>query len=367
MRRPVFPAIVFLLTITGGGLLCVGVLFIPDDAVSPPPHVENLGELLSGEYTAEIDQFVETNHPFHDPAVNLVTAVRLALFREGSGPVVVDRAYRLFTEEEFEHHPEDRPELERRIEWIESIAQFLADDGVVLMVVLLPSKARVQQEFLADYRASLAQHWRYDAAYHALSESFGPSAIVVDPRATLAETSDSFFRTDTHWSSAGVFAVANQIAREFASTGGLPLQPETEYRVRRDRWAVRDGDLVQFLPLGFWRRFFPIKPDTVEYRVVEMVTRGNPGGLFDQPVIPVALVGTSFSAGDVWDFPGALQYVLQAEVLNVAEEGLGPFVPMQQYLGGDTYRDVPPSLVVWEIPERYLTLPDVTVPELPET
>jgi len=43
--------------------------------------------------------------------------------------------------------------------------------------------------------------------------------------------------------------------------------------------------------------------------------------------------------------------------MNVAEEGRGPFRPMQNYLDGDTISDVPPKIVIWEIPERYVTEP----------
>jgi alginate O-acetyltransferase complex protein AlgJ len=80
-------------------------------------------------------------------------------------------------------------------------------------------------------------------------------------------------------------------------------------------------------------------------------------GLFDEVTIPVTLVGTSYSAGRPWNFDGALKEVLGADVLNVAAEGQGPLVPMQRYLDSPRFADAPPALVIWEIPERYVVLP----------
>ncbi|MBA7714020.1 putative alginate O-acetylase AlgJ [subsurface metagenome] len=77
-------------------------------------------------------------------------------------------------------------------------------------------------------------------------------------------------------------------------------------------------------------------------------------GLFDKLQIPVALVGTSYSAGEAWNFDGALKAALEADVLNVAKEGQGPFVPMKKYLESPALDDPRPDVIIWEIPERHL-------------
>ena len=45
---------------------------------------------------------------------------------------------------------------------------------------------------------------------------------------------------------------------------------------------------------------------------------------------------------------------LKTDVLNAAEEGLGPFDTMKKYLDNEAFKSQPPELVIWEIPERYL-------------
>ena len=39
---------------------------------------------------------------------------------------------------------------------------------------------------------------------------------------------------------------------------------------------------------------------------------------------------------------------------NYARDGKGPFVPMLDYLDSADFKNAPPQLVIWELPERYL-------------
>ncbi len=77
-------------------------------------------------------------------------------------------------------------------------------------------------------------------------------------------------------------------------------------------------------------------------------------GLFGDAAIPVVLVGTSYSANAAFGFEAHLKVALQRDVLNLAEEGKGPFAPMKAFLDGDVLKNSPPKLVIWEMPIRYL-------------
>ncbi len=75
-------------------------------------------------------------------------------------------------------------------------------------------------------------------------------------------------------------------------------------------------------------------------------------------------MGTSYSADRRWNFDGALQESLDQEVLNLAQSGKGPFEPMLAYL------EHPPegpaaARLIWEIPERYLPVPDKSMQKPP--
>jgi alginate O-acetyltransferase complex protein AlgJ len=79
------------------------------------------------------------------------------------------------------------------------------------------------------------------------------------------------------------------------------------------------------------------------------------GGLFGDAEIPVTLVGTSYSLRG--NFHGYLEEALGASVLNAAKDGAGFLKSMTEYLGDDAYRDAPPRVIVWEVPERFLQAP----------
>ena len=82
----------------------------------------------------------------------------------------------------------------------------------------------------------------------------------------------------------------------------------------------------------------------------------------------MALIGTSYSAIEKWNFEGALKSALQADVLNLADEGQGPLEPMAKFLKDTDFSRTNIKLVVWEIPERFITTSygDVIFPDFIE-
>jgi alginate O-acetyltransferase complex protein AlgJ len=66
--------------------------------------------------------------------------------------------------------------------------------------------------------------------------------------------------------------------------------------------------------------------------------------------VPVALIGTSYSANPNWNFVGALQQALRSDVVNYAEDGHGPILPMLSYLQSDAFKNSPPQVLIWEFP-----------------
>jgi alginate O-acetyltransferase complex protein AlgJ len=205
---------------------------------------------------------------------------------------------------------------------------------------------------------------RYEAALRLIrdrgpEEATGDHVIeVVDPRAALRRARRSgtevFLRTDTHWSPEGARVVAEAVAEELTPTLARRGIPQTAFHTRAADSVSHRGDLLRFLPLGPFDKLLGPGPDVViRYETVPEEERGA-GGLLDDPAIPGALVGTSYSANELWNFRGALSAALDMDFLTVAAEGEGPFAPMMGYLEGETIADQPPELVVWEIPERYL-------------
>ncbi len=69
----------------------------------------------------------------------------------------------------------------------------------------------------------------------------------------------------------------------------------------------------------------------------------------------VALIGSSFSVNA--NFHGRLQEALQAPVGQFAESGGAFWGSARDYFRSEAFRETPPKLVVWEIPERVINQP----------
>ncbi len=359
LRRRDIPTLTLLVTMVFG-LVLTPVTALLDD-IRDDDASDSRGSAISGHLAGRFDDSLEELHPLRTPALRLITLLRYQLFREGTGEVVVGREGWLYTEEELRWDERDLQRVEKRLDWVAEAVD-VANDDARIVVLLLPSKARVHPEPLSRSAQSLAAHPRYEQALAAFRHRGIP---VVDGRPALE--GDRFFRRDTHWRPEGAVAAAEAVgelvAVSFPSRFVDTLATD-EYTLRWDQPTNLAGDLMNFVPLGAFASNVGLGPETYRPLRVEALG-GNALGLFDTPDIPVTLVGTSFSADPRWGFEDALRFVLSADVLNVAEEAAGPFVPMASYLSSDTIREIPPRLVVWEIPERYLTLPEVELPALP--
>ncbi|HKK47777.1 MAG TPA: hypothetical protein VJ932_01685 [Alkalispirochaeta sp.] len=318
------------------------------------------GEALQGGATARFDAEVEQAHPYRDAAVPVIAALRYGILRHGSPGVIVGREGWLFTDEELQHHPGDETRLRERLQYVKDVAAHLDHEfETPLVVVVVPSKARVAADFVPPYLEPAVAHDRTRWAVEALAEV---DITVVDAAAAL--TPQDFFLRDTHWRPRGARRVARAVDQAMPGFHGF----NERYELRRLAEQELEGDLLSFVPVGRWRGLLGLTKE--RFRPVEAVRVGTAsagGGLFDTPTIPITLVGTSYSADPRFGFEDALRATLQGDVLNVAEPAGGPFQPMETYLRGETITDVPPELVIWEIPERYLTLPSVDTPETPRS
>ena len=363
---------VFLLVLTAGVVLSAAAFA----RMERPPE----GSLRTGEWTSRFEGAFDRALPLYEPALHVWTAIRYSLFSEGGPGLVVGADDWLFTAEELETYPRDAERVEEAAAYITAVGRTLAEQDAALAVVLLPAKARVYEDMLPGYGLPQMVEDRYDRALTALRDTGDggagqgdggagqrrtPPVIVVDARAALRHArstgTEVFLRTDTHWTPEGAATVARSVAEEVSGLLERMRVPRTRFERSAAGTVAHRGDLLRFLPLGPFDRALGPAPDRLtRYETTTAATDSASivdsasGGLFDDPSIPVTLVGTSYSADELWDFRGAMAEALEADVLTVAAEGEGPFEPMEAYLRGETIIDQPPELVIWEIPERYL-------------
>lgn len=335
----------------------VGAWAVFDMAGSPKAEARatpsRASRLVRGDTTSAFIKAFDAAVPFREKAVALFASLRYDVFGEGYPGVLVGGDGWLFTTEELE------PALSSgngyldgpAVDALASARDELAERGIALVVALVPAKARVYADRLAGYALPDAIESRYGGALALLD---GLSIATIDLSAAFgAERAEGpgpelFQRADTHWTPAGAAVAARAIA---AGLGRLSVDlPAMRVEAASAPAAEREGDLMAYLPRrGTTRRPLPPPESLPGYDT--FVDSG--AGLFGAQEIPVALVGTSYSAEPAWHFDGFLKRELGTDVINLASSGEGPFKPMADAIAGGELERNGVRLVVWEMPERY--------------
>jgi alginate O-acetyltransferase complex protein AlgJ len=310
-------------------------------------------DVLRGDWAAGYASAYDQGVPVRPAASAAWTTGRYILFHEGEQGVLVGEDGWLFSTEEFITTGETDALLTQALGYVGSVRDALDARGIALVVALVPTKAEVYPEHRKRYPLPASLEGRYDAARKGLLAMGIPTPDLKAALLTAKTGKDVFLRTDTHWTAFGASAAAKALTRSVRPILDARGSSREDYVTQRGETSVRKGDLLSFIPMGALSDRLGPRPDTIDEEVTIGATEDDQG-LFDTLQIPVALVGTSYSAEGAWNFDGALRDEMEADVLKVAEQGHGPFVPMEKYLASPSIDDPRPEVVIWEIPERYL-------------
>jgi alginate O-acetyltransferase complex protein AlgJ len=326
-------------------------------AVRIAPGRASWSEVLTGRWADRVQELYEKALAVRPAAAAGWTLVQYLLFAEGPRGLIVGSDDWLFTAEEFSGGAAEMDSA-GVLRTVAEVRRELESRGVGLMIALVPAKARIYPEKLGRYSLPGSAAGRYDRARRALESLGVPVPDLAGPLSDGSRAAPMFLRTDTHWTPAGARVAAAALAADARDRLDHAGSPRATFVTREGQERTWKGDLLNFLPLGplgpIADRLSP-RPD----RVLEPETSADgsqDGDLFGSITVPVVLAGTSYSAGRLWNFEGALKTELEADVVNAAKAGQGPFRPMNDLLEGPTLGDVHADLVIWEIPERYLPL-----------
>lgn len=319
--------------------------------------------LLDGRFTKALESHYDDVFPIKRLGTNLWAALDYTLFDEGRPGVVLGRDQWLYSDEEFKPVADSERIEAGNLALITGVRDRLQAQGVQLVLAIVPAKARLYPEHFGARRPA-ALHGDLYQQFQARVEQAGIFAPdLLAPLQQAKTHGPVFLRTDTHWTPEGAEVVARQLSQAIARQH--PLTGEAKgFVTERQAPAPYTGDLTSFLPLDpLFSHWLPA-PDVLTQRSTQADGSAPAGSgddaLFASETIAVALVGTSYSANPHWNFLGALQQSLGRDVVNYAENGHGPLIPMLKYLQSEALRDNPPQLLVWEFPERYLPIePDL--------
>ena len=250
-----------------------------------------------------------------------------------------------------------RPGMQQRLPALAPVRDTLQQQGVQLVLAIIPAKARLYPEYIGEQTPASLHQDLYNQ-FHAKARQAGVFAPdLLGPLQAAKAQGQVFLRTDTHWTPMGADVVATHLAEAVARQDLLSGTPQLFVTDAKPA-APYKGDLTNFLPLDpLFSHLLP-SPDSLQARSTRPAQAQADSGdaLFADSEIPVALIGTSYSANPHWNFLGALQQALRSDVVNYAEDGHGPLLPMLKYLNTDAFKNCAPQVLIWEFPERYLPM-----------
>lgn len=306
------------------------------------------GRMTNG-FATQLDQHL----PARETLIAVANTGRYVLTRGAGDQVRAGQEGWLYLTQELRFEAQAADHLQARTTLLAQTAAALKTQGVQLVVALVPDKARMVAQHLPTGTYPDYNQARYGQALAALQAQ---GVTVVDLRAVLGSTGSDeplYYRTDTHWNQAGARRAAQAVA---ASVRGVApaLEPTPFETVVQGPAAQRPGDLLRMMGMDQVPDALRPRAD-FEAPVQTRQTRADaPAGLFGDASVPVVLSGTSYSLRG--NFHGYLQEALQAKVLNVARDGGGFIQSAADYLADESFQQSKPSVLVWELPERFLTL-----------
>jgi len=265
----------------------------------------------------------------------------------------------LFLTDEMRINRHAQANAEAKAAVVRDIQQQLARRGISLLVAVVPDKSRIASAQLCDLRRPQQLQNRVVSWVDELNQA-GVQAVDLAP-VLQPIGADAYLRTDTHWSEAGASAAAKAIARRVQAMG-ISATPAREFESMEQAAQRRPGDLVrlaglEWLPLSWQPAAESVATSRTSAKAnTAQSDTDNLDDLFGDANLPnVALIGTSFSRNS--NFAGFLQQALGASIGDFAKDG-GEFSGgANGYFSNPAFKQTPPKLVIWEIPERDLQTP----------
>lgn len=308
-----------------------------------------------GRLALDFEHFVTREHPYRNPALNSWTALELSLFKAGKPGLVIGAQDWLFSSEEFPLPSLRERHMARNVERMRELVDQLARHGVRTVILPIPAKAELYED---QVPAALRGHvLRMEEVRRALaSRQLESIPLHTALRAAREQGDQVFFRTETHWTPEGA-RVAASVTGDWLRAHAALNMPVREFEVTRGTPRPLESDLTNYLPLTPWFSSLQPAPETyTPYTFASRAATQDESALFSDTANMIAVVGTSYSADERWNYPGWLRAGLGTDIDNVSEKGAGPFAPMERFLKMVEDGKTGARLVIWEMPVRVLAM-----------
>lgn len=304
---------------------------------------------LDGKLVRHFEQFYDKNLFLRDPSVKLWADIQQILFREGASGVVLGRDGWLFTNQEYLVPNDLEHNLDKQLAQISKVQAQLAQQGKRLILLPIPMKLDTYATH-AIYAPTAQITGLYERFREDLRERSIETVDLRDAYLSASTQEQLFLRNDTHWSPKGADLAAQTLALQFPE-----LQADTHYVTHAVSEKEVKGDLLNYLK--FDPRLNPSYFEPVHINLYETLKQTQPlvaDSLFGNEGLSLALVGTSYTRIDDWNFVGFLKQALQRDLISVALEARGPFQSMDEFLASPAAASSDLQTIIWEFPLRTL-------------
>ncbi|HEX5337366.1 MAG TPA: hypothetical protein VFW53_02910 [Gallionella sp.] len=344
------PALAFVLLLIAG--LVVSVITLKSVPSKEWAALADPAKILSGESTRGFTKLLN-QHFVAGSVFNQIERGILWNLTGDLGPRVrAGCGDRLFLTDELEVYPGRSDSAAFRAKLAAQLRDRLAERGIKLMMVVVPDKTRIESAHLCGLNRS-ASFDRRIVDWLATLKSHGVETL--DLTAVLAAVpGERYYHTDTHWNEAGASAAASAVASGLRALGWAAAAEGEAVTLSAARVA-RPGDLVHLAGLDGLPGYLRPKVELAQVTAVPPLAVASDDLFGDAGLPTIALVGTSYSRNS--NFVPFLEHRLGEPVANLAKDG-GDFTgAATAFFGSPAFRDNPPKVVIWEVPERVIEMP----------
>lgn len=349
-----------LLIFIAAGLVSNGYGLLSREQPILPPDT-TLDQMLDGSANREVAASLATL-PMPQAAADLQRGIGWVSAHDLGDQVRQGCPGWLFLAEELEVRPGGAASAQARADTVQRIHDKLRRQGIDLVVAVVPDKSRIETSRLCQLQRPAALQGRA-AEWVAGLQAQGIAALDLS-QSLDGQAQPVFLQTDTHWNETGAHLAARQIAQSVQEQG-LKLEPHQRTAIVQDAARPRPGDLtrlagIDWLPADWQPAIETFRPSRFEPVADSGADSNSAAGsdddLFGDADLPtVALLGSSFSRTS--EFANFLAHELETPVPGFAKDGGGFSVAANEYFDSPAFKQTPPRLIIWEIPERVLDMP----------
>lgn len=344
-----FPAI-FFLTIIAIGLI-VSIFSLRSLNQKEWADLTQPRKIINGESTQKFIKLLNQNFALSSTFSQIEHAILWNLTGDLGTSVRAGCDDWLFLTDEFQVYADRNAAAQERANLIASVNQELASQGIHLLVVVVPDKARIANTHLCSLKRSPVLQQRVQNWVANLKQN---NIQALDLTNLLASSSvASYYHTDTHWNEIGANLSALAIAETLRNLNWETSQA-ADFQLQT-ALSARSGDLIHLAGLDHLPRYLRPKIELASITQVPPLQIESDDLFGDSALPTTVLLGTSYSRNS--NFSAFLEHHLGQNLVNFAKDGGGFSGAAWAYFASAAYQETPPHTVIWEIPERVLEAP----------